>query len=534
MDGDETRAFFARLPRAMVQNAMRILDHKGDGEPIRMVDAQHFEVVSLRTPSRRVGVHRRGDVWRCKSDKRNTSDNPCSHILAVMIATGEVERPNSAASVWMKGQAGRRHDLEEEAWRRIPTRVPEMLAELLRDGLPAIVDLEAVDGHHSMGRLRKPLYAQCYQAVVRTLERTNLRGAQGRMDTATHRAHNPYGGVSRSTMSRFHIDHGSALTMEKLLALSTWPARPYETLAHPDGTGLTEQHFSAYFDERYEKQERKRKEAEAEARAVAKEQGRAFVPQKPRKHVWTYAVILWTYRYTMIASLRTQQGPFGEAPWLIPLLERAKLMLNLEEVGGDKAYNAYYLDEYLARHDMDAQFKVKRNANPTRSYASKKAYKRRVEESRLDPEGFAAKANRRNNAETGNHAFKAILGDQIYSKDPLAQQVEILCMAIAYNLMRLVYLEVEQGIQVSFAGGAQVLREQPWQHLIDLYDAFKGRATPKPGALPAGGSSAPPAPAAPVRPLPGTAPKAGAVPPASAPATGAPPPAPGRDAFRDG
>jgi hypothetical protein len=31
----------------------------------------------------------------------------------------------------------------------------------------------------------------------------------------------------------------------------------------------------------------------------------------------------------------------------------------------------------------------------------------------LDPKGFAAKANRRNNAETGNHAFKAILGDQI-------------------------------------------------------------------------------------------------------------------------
>ncbi|MDQ1446897.1 MAG: hypothetical protein QOI20_3361, partial [Acidimicrobiaceae bacterium] len=127
MDPDETRAYFARLPRGMVQNAMRILDHK-DSEPVKVIDAQHYEVVSLRTPSRRVGVHRRGDVWRCKSDKRNTSDNPCSHILAVLISTGEIERPNTAASVWMKGQDGRRHDLEEEAWRRIPTRVPELLA----------------------------------------------------------------------------------------------------------------------------------------------------------------------------------------------------------------------------------------------------------------------------------------------------------------------------------------------------------------------------------------------------------------------
>ena len=71
---------------------------------------------------------------------------------------------------------------------------------------------------------------------------------------------------------------------------------------------------------------------------------------------------------------------------------------------------------------------------------------------------------RRNNAEVGNHAFKAILGDQIYSKDPLAQKVEILCMALAYNLTRLVFLEVEQGIKVSFAAGAQIMRSTPWQH----------------------------------------------------------------------
>jgi hypothetical protein len=178
---------------------------------------------------------------------------------------------------------------------------------------------------------------------------------------------------------------------------------------------------------------------------------------------------------------------------------------------------------------MDAQFKVKRNANPTYSHGGKKAFKRRVEESRLDPEGFAAKANRRNNAETGNHAFKAALGDQIYSKDPVAQRVEILCMAIAYNLMRLTYLEVEQGIQVSFAGGAQVLREQPWQHLVDLFDAYRGRATPKPGALPAGGSSAPPAPAAPIRPLPGTEPSQAA--PGPPPALPPRPPPARRDAL---
>ena len=67
-------------------------------------------------------------------------------------------------------------------------------------------------------------------------------------------------------------------------------------------------------------------------------------------------------------------------------------------------------------------------------------------------------------------------------------------MALAYNLTRLVFLEVEQGIKVSFAAGAQTLRATPWQHLEELYAAYRGRSTPKPGVLPepAASASAPP------------------------------------------
>ena len=48
-------------------------------------------------------------------------------------------------------------------------------------------------------------------------------------------------------------------------------------------------------------------------------------------------------------------------------------------------------------------------------------------------------------------------------------------MAIAYNLTRLVFLEV-----------AQILRTQPWRHLEALHEAYKGRSIPKPGAFDAG------------------------------------------------
>ena len=469
MNPDESLEYLSKLPKNMVQNAMKILALP---DPVQRKDVNHYDVVSLRTPSRRVQVYRRGDVWHCRSDKRNTEENPCSHILAVRITNAEVERPNTAATVWTKGSEGRNKAAEEEAWRRMSVRLPQLLADLLRDGLPACTNVAMIDRVGNKGRPSIPLYAQCYQSVIRVVWRKSLITSQGDMSLPNHVELNPYGGASRSTLSRFHIDAGTELLFQKLVALSTSPFAPYETLFHPDGTGLTEQHFTQFFEEKHHKRAER------------------------REHQWNYAVILWSYRYTAIAALRTQKGPFGEAPWFIPLLERASLMFDVGEVGGDKAYNAYNIDAYLAAHGIDSQIKVKDNANPTYSSAKKKAYKQRVESSRIDPEGFAAKANRRNNAEVGNHAFKAILGDQIYSKDPLAQKVEILCMALAYNLTRLVFLEVEQGIKVSFAAGAQIMRSTPWHHLEDLYDAYRGRSTPKPGVLPepAAPTTAPPAP----------------------------------------
>jgi hypothetical protein len=142
--------------------------------------------------------------------------------------------------------------------------------------------------------------------------------------------------------------------------------------------------------------------------------------------------------------------------------------LDIREVGGDKAYDANYNYRYAREHGIDAHIKIRRGHDPTKSYHGNKYRKRQVESQRVDPEGFAARANRRSNAETGNHAFKAILGDQIYSKNPAAQRNEILCMCIAYNLTRLVYLAVDRHISLDFAAGARELATKRWVNLDTL------------------------------------------------------------------
>lgn len=441
----EAAVYLRSLPRNMVQNTMRILDHE---DAVHKVDPDHFLVISLRTPSRRVRVARRGDQWRCRVDKLNNQDQPCSHILAARIYEGEVDLPNTAASVYRKGNEARDHGLETRAWELVPTRLPHLLAKLLRQGLPVIAPDPPPNPRG--GEPFKPLFPQFYQAILRAgYLRKSLRCARG--DMANHREHNPYGPVGIATQSRFLAKPETESALENFLLLTLWPVRPYETLIHPDGTGLTEQHFSAYFDERYHK-DRQRRDAQREAKKRKDDEG-------PRTHKWTFTEILWTYQYTMIAAIHTSQKQFGEAPWLIPLLQKAMGMLDVKELGGDKAYDANYIYRFAKEHGIEAQVKFRDTGFPSRSSHRKKYRKAHILAARLD-KGFAAKANRRSNAETGNHAFKAILGDQVYSKNPQAQRCEILCMCIAYNLTRLVLLEVERGAEADFLGGATLLAQK--------------------------------------------------------------------------
>jgi hypothetical protein len=260
--------------RNMVQNTMKILDHE---DAVLKRDPDHWEVIALRTPSRRVPVHRSGDQFRCRSDKENNQDRPCAHILAVLIYEGIVDLPGTAGEVWKKTNDDRNHTAETKAWELVPTKLPELLAELLRAGLPLVEAPPELSGRG--GRPRKPVYTQVYQAIMRVAWRQSLRSARGTMRAADHRTHNPYGDAGIATISRFLAKPDTTTVHEKLLALTTAPARSFETLVHPDGTGLTEQHFSAYFDQRYAKKEKTR-----------------------RDHHWTFAEILWTYRYTMVAA----------------------------------------------------------------------------------------------------------------------------------------------------------------------------------------------------------------------------------------
>lgn len=91
-----------------------------------------------------------------------------------------------------------------------------------------------------------------------------------------------------------------------------------------------------------------------------------------------------------------------------------------------------------------------------------------------------ARANRRNNPQTGSHAFKTIFGDEIYHKNATEQRNEILGMTLAYSLTRLIHLEVDRGIQAVFAPGARILASARLLALDELRSAIPSRSRVKP------------------------------------------------------
>lgn len=399
-------------PRHLARNFLKIIENE---DAVHKTDPDHWSVHPIRGKSRRVKVYRRGDLLKCSTDTQRNTDDPCSHILAVLYFEGDFEI-HSDKQVYRKSDRGRDYALEERAWKRVPERVPELLAMLLKH-LPEQTD-------EGLGRPRKPLYPQVFQSVMRVWKRSNLRELPGVMQL--HQKHNPWGPVSRSTISRFLNHPDTEALLRELLHTTLKPAKDHETILHPDGTGITTNRFTSYFQEKHLKVEER------------------------WKHDWNFCLILWTYEYTLIAGADIRSKQFGEAPSIIPLFEKALEVFDIKELGGDKAYDANYLFQWAKERGIDAQFKIRKGPYATPSDSTRKYRVAKIQESQTDPEYYAKRANRKNNAESGNHSFKSLVGDKVYSTSPTAQVNEILCMCIVYNLTRLVVFEETTQTQIVF------------------------------------------------------------------------------------
>ena len=201
------------LPRGVVTNAARLF-----GEPgaVQAIDPDHYTVASLRRAGHRLRVYKNGARWRCESDRRSDQDNPCAHILAVLAHQGQVTLPGNGAK---PAESGVEAEVQQRASQLAPTRVPELLAQLLA----ANPGEEAP--YSGYGRPPRPFYPQAFQAVTRAAFKHSIRASQ---TAANDRRHNPWGSVSRATLARFLAAPVRSAYLRELAEATVAPGRASE------------------------------------------------------------------------------------------------------------------------------------------------------------------------------------------------------------------------------------------------------------------------------------------------------------------
>lgn len=355
------------VPPLTLRNAWGILEHE---DAVRKVDPDHFEVLSVHDPNKRIRVARVGSRWRCRVDKHSDPHHPCSHLLAALFYEGLIDLQGAPEPE--RGRSPRNHALEGEAWTRQYEEFPALLARLLRETLPVIASEPPYTG---VGRPPVSLFAQLYQSIAIEASTYSLRSLEGLMELDVHRRNNPYRPVSRATLSRFRNDPETTPILERLLAMTTWPAMPYDCI-HTNEHHVTHYYFKALPGEKRDK--------------------------KNRPIEFTWAQILLSHEYNLITAARVQRGYFREPLPDAPLHGEALLLLDVRRKGNDEA-------------------------------------------------------SCRSHAATGSHTFRRTFRGPLRSLSPVAQHNEFLSRAIAHNLNRLIYLSLDQDIEIDFEHGTYLL-----------------------------------------------------------------------------
>lgn len=77
----------------------------------------------------------------------------------------------------------------------------------------------------------------------------------------------------------------------------------------------------------------------------------------------------------------------------------------------------------------------------------------------FNKEAFEKHYRERFNVKTAFFSMKQKLGDSLKSKNPVAQKNELICKAIAYNILVLITEMYELGVDCNFGAGPRILAE---------------------------------------------------------------------------
>ncbi|MCX6778127.1 MAG: transposase [Candidatus Micrarchaeota archaeon] len=220
--------------------------------------------------------------------------------------------------------------------------------------------------------------------------------------------------------------------LHRLVAISALPLRSVETDFAVDSSGFRTTNFSEYAEDKYGLNRQKK---------------------------WVKAHICTGVKTNVITAVEVTGENGADSPQFAPLVKTtADRGFTIQEVSADKAYSSR--QNLLAVQDVGGRafipFKTNATGNSRGSYLWMKMY----HYFSLNQHEFMEHYHKRSNVETTFYMIKMKFGDKLKSKNPKAQENELLCKIIAHNIVVLIHEIYELGVEVKFEGVITLLHNK--------------------------------------------------------------------------
>ena len=380
---------------------------------------EHTYSVASQYGSKRHKVELDDGFRRCScKDFAKNRGQPCKHIWAAWIA---IFHPDQAST---EKKPRKQYPQNTRAYDLGQTNELRLFPVLLKGLVEGVPEAERLPG--APGRPSTPLREEIICTVLKVYSGFSSRRAHGFHDLAATR-----GDISRSpsfmVSSRFLNREEVTPILYDLVRESAWPVFPIEQgeAIAPDSTGVQTTSFGAW---------------------------RTYKHGEKRQHHWLKLHLIAGLKTHVILNAIVDGVHSGDSPQFERLL-RGALESGVKPgfLVGDAGYLSERNYDLAAELGLDAIIKFRSNSkNRTSSSGHSKAWKKAYYLFAAHPEEFARRYHKRSNVESVMAAIKAKLGENVRSKNSVAQVNEVLCKAIAYNLTVVIHEMFEHGIAGQF------------------------------------------------------------------------------------
>lgn len=359
------------------------------------------------------------DRQACQCAFQVESGRDCIHILAVRYW---LEIQTKAATATTTDRVRLTYKQAWSAYNAAQANEVRLFDQLLSDLVQGVPE----PAYQGNGRPALSLKDQIFCAVQKVYSQLSCRRASSLFGFASGRGqlvHVPHYNVSSTFLNR---DDATQI-LRGLVRLTAAPLAGVESSFAIDSTGFRTRSFGAYCAEKH---------------------------GQKKEHKWLKAHLSTGVKTNIVTDVivtRSDGEGSGDSPNFAPLVQgTVEAGFQIGEVSADKAYSSRDNHDAVGAFGGQAFIPFKSNAKG-RAHGSD-LWRKAFLFFQLHEEDFKARYHQRSNVESTIGAIKKKLGETLKSRNRVAQENELLCKVLAYNVTVLIHEMFENGIAPDFLG----------------------------------------------------------------------------------